>query len=164
MCEGMFAAAIYNKIKQTLILVVDPLSIKNLYYYINKKNNILQFSSESRSLNKLNRLGVNLSLSKEWFMNNQISHNLSFFNKIERVKGGTIIKFDKKLKRIKKYFDLKSTFKEKKSKLMKHSIADIIRIKSYESSEEKKNAILLSGGIDSTLVAQMLQKEKLSQI
>ena len=86
MCEGMFAAAIYNKIKQTLILVVDPLSIKNLYYYINKKNNILQFSSESRSLNKLNRLGVNLSLSKECFMNNQISHNLSFFNKIEKIR------------------------------------------------------------------------------
>ena len=44
---------------------------------------------------------------------------------------------------------------------MKHSIADIIRIKNYETSEEKKNAILLSGGIDSTLVAQMLQKRKI---
>ena len=50
---------------------------------------------------------------------------------------------------------------KKKSKLMKHSIADIIRIKNYETSEEKKNAILLSGGIDSTLVAQMLQKRKI---
>lgn len=164
MCEGMFAAAIYSKIKKNLILIVDPLSIKNLYFYVDTKNKLIQFSSESRSLNKLNKLGVNLSLSKEWFMNNQINHNFSFFNKIERVKGGTLIKFDKNLKKIQiKYFDLKSTFKEKRNKLKKFSIAELINIKDYISSDEKKLAVLLSGGVDSALISQMLLQKKKEQ-
>ena len=161
MCEGMFAASIYCKNKKSLIFIVDPLSIKNLYFYVNKEKKLLQFSSESRSLNKLNKLGINLSLSKEWFMNNQINHSISFFNKVERVKGGTIIKFDKNLKRTQtNYFNLKNTFKEKKNKLKKFSIAELINIKDYISCEEKNNAVLLSGGVDSTLLFQILNSVK----
>ena len=161
MCEGMFAASIYCKNKKSLIFIVDPLSIKNLYFYVNKEEKLLQFSSESRSLNKLNKLGINLSLSKEWFMNNQINHSISFFNKVERVKGGTIIKFDKNLKRTQtNYFNLKNTFKEKKNKLKKFSIAELINIKDYISCEEKNNAVLLSGGVDSTLLFQILNSVK----
>jgi asparagine synthase (glutamine-hydrolysing) len=160
MCDGMFAAAIYSKKQKSLILVVDPLSIKNLYFYYDVKNESIQFSSESKNLNRINKLGVNFSIIKEWFMNNQINHEKSFFNKVQRVKGGTILKFDKNLKQSKKkYFDLKNSLSKKKV-VSNFFLDDLINIDEYRAVEEKKTAILLSGGIDSVLISEMLVNSK----
>ena len=126
-----------------------------------KKKNKIFFSSESKSLNKVFRLGIDYSLTKEWFLNNQIRKNLSFFNKVERVEGGTIIEFNKNLKKKKyKFFNLKNTFKKKKIISKENDLSKIIDFEKYISLEEKKNAILLSGGIDSTLLAKKLSECK----
>ena len=162
--NGMFAIAIFDKIKNKLILARDRLGVKPLYIY--QKNNELQFSSEIKSLLTYE------NFDKE--IDNQSIHNYLKFNYIPI--PDTIYKFVKHIEPAHYYEIDCDTLQIKKTKYWE--IKNLPEIKNISEDEvfEKIDEILtdaikirlrsdvgigafLSGGLDSSLVCAMT-KEK----
>ncbi|KLE03667.1 asparagine synthase (glutamine-hydrolyzing) [Aliarcobacter butzleri] len=162
--NGMFAIAIFDKIKDKLILARDRLGVKPLYLY--EKNNELHFSSEIKSF-----------LTYEKFdnsINKQSIHNYLKFNYIPI--PNTIYKFVKHLEPAHYYEIDCDTLKIEKTKYWE--IKNLPEIENISEDEvfEKIDEILtdairirlrsdvgigafLSGGLDSSLVCAMTKKK-----
>lgn len=162
--NGMFAIAIYDKTKNTLILGRDRLGVKPLYIY--QKNNEIHFSSEIKSF-----------LSFEFFdktIDKQSIHNYMKFNYIPI--PNTIYKYVKHIEpasfyeintttldmKITKYWEI-SNVKENENiseeevfEQIDEILTDAIKIR---LRSDVGIGAFLSGGLDSSLVCAMT-KEK----
>ena len=162
--NGMFAIAIFDKMRNKLILARDRLGVKPLYLY--EKNNELHFSSEIKSF-----------LTYEKFdnaINKQSIHNYLKFNYIPI--PNTIYKFVKHIEPAYFYEIDCDTLKIEKIKYWE--IKNLPEIENISEDEvfEKIDEILtdairirlrsdvgigafLSGGLDSSLVCAMTKKK-----
>jgi len=104
--NGMFALGIYDSLKNELILARDQYGIKPLYIYHDQ--NLLIFSSEKKSILKFNeiRIDINYQAMSEyiWF-GNPLGNN-TFYNQINELEPGTIIKISKGKTEKNKFFDI----------------------------------------------------------
>ena len=162
--NGMFAIAIFDKIKNKLILARDRLGVKPLYIY--QKNNELHFSSEIKSF-----------LSYENFdkkIDNQSIHNYLKFNYIPI--PNTIYKFVKHIEpahyyeincdtlqiektkywEIKNLPEIKNISEEEVFKKIDEILTDAIKIR---LRSDVGIGAFLSGGLDSSLVCAMTKKK-----
>lgn len=162
--NGMFAIAIFDKIKNKLILARDRLGVKPLYFY--QKNNELHFSSEIKSF-----------LTYENFckeIDNQSIHNYLKFNYIPI--PNTIYKYVKHIEPAYFYEIDCNTLEIEKTKYWEIKNLPEIENISEEEVFEKIDEILtdaikirlrsdvgigafLSGGLDSSLVCAMTKKK-----
>ena len=162
--NGMFAIAIFDKMRNKLILSRDRLGVKPLYFY--QKNNELHFSSEIKSF-----------LTYENFckeIDNQSIHNYLKFNYIPI--PNTIYKYVKHIEPAYFYEIDCNTLEIEKTKYWE--IKNLPEIKNISEDEvfEKIDEILtdaikirlrsdvgigafLSGGLDSSLVCAMTKKK-----
>mgnify|MGYP000449848535 FL=1 len=162
--NGMFAIAIFDKIKNKLILARDRLGVKPLYIY--QKNNELHFSSEIKSF-----------LTYEKFdnaINKQSIHNYLKFNYIPI--PNTIYKFVKHIEpayfyeidcdtlqikktkywEIKNLPEIKNISEEEVFKKIDEILTDAIKIR---LRSDVGIGAFLSGGLDSSLVCAMTKKK-----
>lgn len=161
--NGMFAIAIFDKMKNKLILSRDRLGVKPLYIY--QKNNELHFSSEIKSFLTYE------NFDKE--IDNQSIHNYLKFNYIPI--PNTIYKFVKHLEPGNYYEIDCDTLQIEKTKYWEIKNLPEIENISEEEVFEKIDEILtdaikirlrsdvgigafLSGGLDSSLVCAMTKK------
>ncbi|MDX9902147.1 MAG: asparagine synthase (glutamine-hydrolyzing) [Aliarcobacter sp.] len=162
--NGMFAIAIFDKVKNKLILARDRLGVKPLYLY--EKDNELHFSSEIKSF-----------LTYENFdkkIDNQSIHNYLKFNYIPI--PNTIYKFVKHVEPAHYYEINCNTLEIIKNKYWEIKNSPEIEDISEEEVFEKIDEILtdaikirlrsdvgigafLSGGLDSSLVCAMTKKK-----
>ena len=157
--NGIFSLAILDELNEKFYLVRDRYGVKPLYYFQNKKN--FGFSSEIRPLKELNDSSIdvnNLALMLKLRYNPSPSTLYKDFSKLEP--GHQLC------------YDLKTHTIEKKSFIQPISINNNISFKEalvrYEQLFEQaikrqllsdvKVGVLLSGGIDSALVAHYAQK------
>lgn len=162
--NGMFAIAIFDKIKNKLILARDRLGVKPLYIY--QKDNELHFSSEIKSFLTYE------NFDKE--IDNQSIHNYLKFNYIPI--PNTIYKFVKHIEPAHYYEIDCDTLQIEKTKYWKIKNSPEIENISEEEVFEKIDEILtdaikirlrsdvgigafLSGGLDSSLVCAMTKKK-----
>jgi len=152
--EGMFAISIYDKGK--LYLFRDRLGKKPLYYM--KGSKALIFASEIKAIlpflknKKLNKDALHAYLS---FLAPTPPH--TFYRGIEKLESGHFAVYENGKLEVKPYYDLLPT------SIKIHSQEDaLVRIKeSLEESIQKRLmgdvevASLLSGGVDSSLIAAM---------
>jgi|688.fasta_scaffold24422_5 asparagine synthase (glutamine-hydrolysing) len=169
--EGMFAFAIWDSLKKRLILCRDRIGEKPLYY--GWSSNKFVFASEITSIaslsffnNSVSRDAVDLFLKYSC-----IPHPFSIYEKIFKLEPGSFIYYypDSNQVKEKKYW---SIFKE--SKLQKNSIInkDPEKILDNLLNEKIKDQMLsdaplgvfLSSGIDSSLVAAIMQKNSDNKI
>lgn len=169
--RGMWAFAIWDKNKEELILCRDRVGVKPLYWY--HKNGLFMFASELKSFHqhpgfhkKIDEFSLAL-----YFQYGYISAPYSIFTHTYKLEPGyfLIINKNQQIKKI-KYWDIQESFlrglKERKSGFPRdeeettRELEEIL-IESFKLRlvSDVPVGVFLSGGIDSSLVAALLQKE-----
>lgn len=161
---GMFAIAIYNTRSADLVLIRDRVGIKPIYYYFDDE--LFVFASELKPIMDCN---PSLSICKEglneFLQFGYISSNLSIFENTHKVPPGNFLTFNAKTHKIKietywsilPFFALPK-FKKSETELideLEHLLIDACK---YRMVSDVPVGVFLSGGIDSSVVAAILQK------
>jgi len=160
--KGMFAIAILTP--QKIILARDPLGIKPLVYCV--QNGALYFASEIKALLRIwkKRIGIDKdALAEAAVFGFIFDMEKTMFKGIRQVPPGSYMSFSEKKIRFEKFSNLNPSFygaevwnsegTEKKMSDLMHSASRL-----YLNHSKYSQAIYLSGGIDSTLMTQFLQK------
>lgn len=168
---GMFSIALWDTVNQKLILARDRLGEKPLYFGI--QSGSLLFGSELKAIKAHPNFEGKISQESlsDFIKYSYVPSPLSIFENIYKLKPGTWIQFDKnnisnsKLETT-SYWDLNETIAKKRNSLI--GISDI------DAKDLLKNALrqsvgsqmiadvpigaFLSGGIDSSLIAAIMQE------
>lgn len=162
--RGMFSICIYDKKRQKATLIRDRVGTKPLYYYMDEKAFI--FSSEINALRQ--HPGFKAALSQEgmslYFQYGYIASPYSIFQSTRKIKPGHYIEYDIKQHTLKeeKYWDLASYYQLPKFTLSEAEATEALHAVLTQAFSLRMIAdvpvgVLLSGGIDSSLVAAILQ-------
>ena len=160
--NGAFSIAIYIKKRDKLILVRDKFGNKPLFYYYN--DNEFIFSSE---LNDIIECGIKKEINNTalniYFALTYIPAPYTIYKNVNKVKAGSYVKLENNTVNKKKYY----SFSEKVRRL--GTIKDYntckkeIKQQLFKSIEkridvDKKIGLFLSGGIDSSILANVISK------
>lgn len=147
--KGMFAFVIYDFRSGDKVLIArDRLGIKPLYFL--KKNNLSLYSSELKTLKKVeNSNQINIDYLNEFLnFNYPLDCTQSFYNNIKLIEPGTLIEIFNGKETVHKYWNYHLGLK---SKINFRNLSNkIIR---EHLSADVKYASTLSSGIDSSLVS-----------
>lgn len=160
--NGMFAMAIYDRIKKELYLFRDRVGIKPLYYFWDGKN--LAFSSELKSLTKLKQIPkkTDKKAIAEYLHLGFIPSPLSIYESIKKLDSGCYLKIAGTSFEIFNYWNVFNKIQpeiiqnenfalEKLNELIGRSVK-------YQLKSDVPFGIFLSGGTDSSLVAAYASK------
>ncbi len=164
--RGMFAFAIYDQTKEKLFIFRDRAGIKPLYYY--KSDNLFLFGSEIKSFHKHPKFQKNLNKRAipYYFRFGYIPAPLTIFEKTHKLKPGHYLEIDLNSFRYKEiaYWRvedkfLKSTKFEKSEDMVLKELEEILKDSfKLRMISDVPVGVFLSGGIDSSLVTALLQK------
>ncbi|TWI76907.1 asparagine synthase (glutamine-hydrolysing) [Desulfobotulus alkaliphilus] len=169
--NGMFAMAIYDRIKSKLTLIRDRAGVKPLFWY--HKNGLFLFGSELKSFHQhpsfekhLNTDGLALYLQFGY-----IPQPHTIFCHTHKLRAGHFLEVDLGREHIReeKYWDVFDYYQKRKLKI---SEADAITetekiLKSaceYRMIADVPVGMFLSGGYDSSLVTALLQKDRTEKL
>ena len=161
---GMFAIAIYDKQKKEIVLIRDRVGVKPLYYYFDGRDFI--FASELKPIMKYKKdLKINKDALYEFFQFGYISSNSSIFENCYKVPPGHFLKFriDNLKLRVNEYWSILPFFEKPKFTKSEDELVDeleelLIDAFKYRMVSDVPVGVFLSGGIDSSIVASILQK------
>lgn len=160
--DGMFAIAIWDKVKKELILYRDTLGIKPLYYYV--KDEKISFSSEIRSLLEILEIKPQIEFAslQEFSSSNLISSPFTLYKDIFSLEPGTYLQVNEQSATISIWANKRtSRINIEKTKKLDLAIDELenLLIQSIRDqvSHGNSNALLLSGGLDSSLIAYILK-------
>jgi asparagine synthase (glutamine-hydrolysing) len=166
--NGMFALAIYDKIKKKIILARDHAGIKPLYYFHDKDK--LYFASEIRAFKALNRFEENMDWRIYFLAFGHLPEPITTLKNVIALPKGTVIKYDL----VDYSFTEISKFNFRYSNSIKNIEEALTKVKKTLNSAVGRHLIsdapiglFLSGGIDSsllTLLSQPILKEKLQTL
>jgi len=163
---GMFAIVIFDKLKQELILIRDRVGVKPLFLYCFK--DLIMFASELKSFHQHHNFNKELDEEglKSFFLNGYIEQPKSIFANVQKVKPGHIIKIDITHKIIEEFvfWHIEDCFFKPKLKIDFFEAALVLEglLKSafnYRMVSDVPVGVFLSGGIDSSTVTAILQKQ-----
>ena len=163
-CNGMFSFAYHNKKKNEFLLFRDRLGIKPLYYQIEKNNLIFSSNVKSILLYSKNVGELNLESISSYFSYRQPLKDNTYFKKIKSLQPGHFIKIKNNQVKIFKYWDQKDLFLSKQSNTDEKEISNKLKqiletAVDYRLISDVKVASLLSGGLDSSLIASIINKK-----
>ena len=166
--NGIFAIAFLDKVNKRFYLARDRFGIKPLYYFFDGRQ--LLFSSELRPLRAL----LQPKIDKGTLLNSQkmryTPSPLTVFQKISKVEPGQLITFDLNESAIladKKYYVPKTALGSRKGdfkKLTTEYGALFEKAVERQLMADVDLGILLSGGVDSALVAAIAQQKSARNI
>ncbi len=165
--SGMFSFAVWNEKNHTLTLVRDKFGIKPLYYgYV---DDVLLFSSELKGIKAyaLNKLKISKEALNNFLRFSYIPNPLTIYENIYQLRPAHMINFGRsQINTEVEYWNFNNIAESSKNARlilndcdaadhMENIISD--SVKSHMVSDVKIGSFL-SGGIDSTLVTTMMQK------
>ena len=158
--DGMFAFSIFDKEKNTLLSARDHLGIKPFYYFLDKENKEFYFASELSAIFEfpISKV-VDEDAVTELLFNGWLYEPNTGFKNIYKLQPGEYLEIDLNDFTIKQklYFDIADEKAVKKpSKTIDNLIKDSVNLQSYN---EVKIGNFFSGGIDSTVIASLLDKD-----
>ncbi len=164
LCNGMFAIALYDKQEKKLSLIRDRMGIKPLHYYWDGKN--LAFASEIKSLLQLSYIAksksMNYSAINEFLHLGYTGKTNTAYSNIFKLEAGNILEISQEKINILPYWCLLE-------KIQKETITDFVQAREilrdlvedsvrYRLKSDVDFGAFLSGGIDSSLVAAVAQR------
>ena len=155
--EGFFSIAIYDTKKKQLLLAIDRIGNKALFY--NYKKGKLFFSSQQSYLirSKLINFDINKSKIDEFIVFGDISSNQTLHQNIKKILPGTFLIFDFNELKEKRYYALEDSLLNldivKNEKIEKYEKVLSSAVKLWNNNCEFNKSIMLSGGIDSGLIS-----------
>lgn len=161
---GMFAVVIYDTTKQELVIIRDRAGVKPLYYYI--KDDEFVFASELKPIILYkNNLSIDRTALQEYFQLGYISRESTIFKNCFKLLAGYYGVYDLKNNKLSlnqywsilPYFD-KEKFQKTEDELVDELEELLISACLYRTVSDVPIGVFLSGGIDSAIVAAILQK------
>ncbi len=158
--NGMCAFAIWDGRKNRLIIARDNLGIKPLYYYWDKGKFIFASEIKAILLSKIKKELNNQALC-EILQNKFVSSSETPFNKIKKLLAGHYCILENEKLIVKKFWDIENEgklilkeneYRERLNNLLVSSVKD-------HMIADVEVGSFLSGGIDSSLVTALAQKE-----
>ena len=158
--NGMFAFAIYDKMKDRLYIVRDRFGIKPLYYYYDKQN--LIFASEIKAILKSKLVKKELSYQGlyEYMHFSTTLGESTFYSGIKKLKAGHYIEYHNKTINIYPYrLNYSVTPSTDSLEEAIYNVRDLFE-KSVKSQlvSDVPIGIFLSGGVDSTAITAFASK------
>jgi asparagine synthase (glutamine-hydrolysing) len=161
---GMFAIALYDKHEELLYLIRDRVGVKPLYYSLNMDNFV--FASEMKPIMEFyEKSQVNKEALFEYFQYGYISSNLSIIENCYKVPPGHYLTYDIKHHKvdISRYWNIEDFFLKPKFEKTEKELTDeleelLIDAFKYRMVSDVPVGVFLSGGVDSSIVAAILQK------
>lgn len=160
MFDGMFSFALYDLVKDQLIIARDPMGVKPLYYYKDDKS--IVFASELKSLaeNIQRRLSLNYQALYEYLSQNYIYGDHTIYREIKNLPPGHVLRIGPDGK-----FCLRS-YLNRQIKINGGGLKVVAdEFESLFEEEIKRSVrsdvpvgIFLSGGIDSALLGSSISK------
>ncbi len=161
---GMFAFAIYDKDQRVLYLFRDRVGVKPLYYYFDGDE--LIFASEIRAIKAIKSdLDIDREALKEYMQYEYISSGKAIYKGCKRVTPGSYLTYKVDTKELKEesYWSIipfleMPKFDKSEEELVDELEALLIDSFKYRMVSDVPVGVFLSGGVDSSLVAAILQK------
>ena len=165
----MFAIAIWDTRKKKLYLVRDRAGVKPLYYYYN--NGLFLFGSELKALIKHPDFSkeLNFNALPSYLMYRFISSPHTIFKNTYKVKPGHYLCFsNNKIEEV-KYWDILDYYEQDNLNGSEDEIAEeleevLVNSFKYRLVSDVPVGVFLSGGVDSSLVTALLQKNVNTQL
>ena len=168
---GMFAFAILDKKKNTILLARDRAGIKPLYYY--ESDNIFMFGSELKVFyphpkfeKAINKKAVGLYLKYGY-----VPAPMAIFEKTYKLLPGHVMEYDIQSgkKSVSKYWDVMDFYKKPRLNInYQEAMQELEKILSsafnYRMVADVPVGVFLSGGYDSALLTTLLQKDRTEKL
>jgi asparagine synthase (glutamine-hydrolysing) len=163
--EGMFSIAIWDNLEETLWLFRDRVGVKPLYYY--ESNNIFIFSSELKSIRLYlsNKPKLNYNSIGEFLQHGYISGCNSIYDSIFKLEPAHCLMYNKKgVKKINRYWSSLDYYDMGIYKKSENELIEELEHLLFTSFKKRLVSdvpvgVFLSGGVDSSLVAALLQSD-----
>ncbi|MBU3015745.1 asparagine synthase (glutamine-hydrolyzing) [Poseidonibacter lekithochrous] len=169
--RGMFAFCIYDKNDEKLYIFRDRAGVKPLYYHINQTEFIFGSELKSFYVHENFKKSIEKKALPFYFRFGYIPAPFTIFENTFKLKPGHYLEYDIKSKDIKeiKYWDVKDFYTQKKSedneKVVLEELENILKESfNLRMIADVPVGVFLSGGVDSSLVASMIQKNSKSPI
>lgn len=167
--NGMFAIALYNSKKKTLLLIRDRLGIKPLFVFNDGEK--LVFASEIKAIlsSGLVEARFNDEAVDEYLANRYIRSPYTFFKNIFQVNPGTYVTITEDLSvKETKYWDLPKTFNESleydENEILEGLDKELNKAIKYRLIADVPLGTYLSGGVDSSLITAITALNKKEKV
>lgn len=170
--RGMFALALWDADRETLVLIRDRFGVKPLYYRI--ADGELRFASEIRGLlaGAATRRAVDLDSAAEFLRFGYVSAPKSMFADVAAVPPGCVLTVDRHLRPVVDgYWSASGLFEGPDTDALRQDLASLGEAPILDRLEDALTeafalrmvsdvpvGLFLSGGIDSTIVATLLAR------
>jgi len=171
--DGMFAIFLLDKNNKKLFLFRDSIGIKPLYYFVDQRDQVLIISSDIKSICACELFHP--KINEKYLINKHVlgfsDYNENLFEGIKQIPPSHYLKIilhrsELKLS-LKKYLVQKNRFNLKKNVdfiIEQQKILEKSMYKRYSHSDVYPIGLMLSGGIDSSLLLFLAKRIRLTQI
>jgi len=162
--NGMFAIGLLDKNKSEFYLVRDRMGIKPLYYYSHGAE--LVFASELKPIMSYPgfKKNIDFKVLKGYMQYLNVNAPHTIFKDVFKLEPGQILKYERGTSHIHNYWDLQKVYNDNTKMDVSYEEAHKMVAETIEDAVKKRLisdvpvGTFLSGGIDSTLVTMMAQK------
>lgn len=158
--NGMFAFAIWDKLKQSLFIARDRLGKKPLYYFM--KDNDLVFASELKSILAIQSIPriIRPDAVRDFFAYQYIPDPKTIFENIYKLEPGHSLSIDKDGMTTEQYWDLsfKNQSADTETNIAQSLLSEIEQSTIRRMVSDVPLGAFLSGGVDSSAIVALMAK------
>lgn len=160
--EGTFSIIVFDKMKNKLVAVIDPIGIRPLYWH--KSDNTFYFSSRLDSIKKaVPSLEIDNQSIYTFLRYEMIPAPGTIYKNVYKLEPGLSLVAKKDGHSLQKYWDISvrpklSVTEKDASQQVYKTINDSVAVMTNDLSENENIACFLSGGTDSSSICGLLSK------